>query len=68
MALTVCFGINIQNEAEINKAICQKKSLPTELVKQIENAPKGYCLLQNCYESYMAFCLVYEEVQKGLIN
>jgi hypothetical protein len=68
MAPTVCFGINIQNEAEINQAICRKKSLPTELVKQVENTTKGYCLLQNCYESYMIFCLVYEEVQKSLIN
>jgi hypothetical protein len=29
---------------------------------------EGYCLLQNCYESYMNFCFVYEEVQKGLID
>ncbi len=68
MASTVCFGINIQNEAEINQAVCQKKSLPTELVKQIENVTKRYCLLQNCYESYMTFCSVNEEVQTSLIN
>jgi hypothetical protein len=68
MAPTVWFGINIQNEAEINQAICQKKSLPTALVKQIENATKGYCLLWNCYESYVTFCSVNEEVQTCLIN
>jgi hypothetical protein len=67
MASRYSFGINIQNEAEIKQAICWKKSLPTELVKQIDKQAKIYCLLQNYYESYMTFCLVYEEVQTSLI-
>ncbi len=68
MASTVRFGINIQNESEITQAICRKKSLPIELVNKIDKQAKRYCLLQNCYESYMTFCLVYEEVQTSLIN
>jgi hypothetical protein len=68
MASTVCFKINIQNESEITQAICWKKTLPTEVIHQIHNQAKRNCLLQNCYESYMTFCLVYEEVQTKLIN
>jgi hypothetical protein len=68
MASTVCFGINIQNESEITQAICRKKTLPIELVNKIDKQAKRYCLLQNFYESYMTFCLVYEEVQTSLIN
>jgi hypothetical protein len=68
MASTVCFRINIQNESEITQALCRKKTLPTEVIHQIQNQAKRFCLLQNCYESYMTFCLVYEEVQTKLIN
>ncbi len=68
MASTVCFGINIQNESEITQAICRKKTLPIELVNKIDKQAKRCCLLQNCYESYMTFCSVYEEVQTSLIN
>jgi hypothetical protein len=68
MASTVRFGINIQNESEITQAICRKKTLPIELVNKIDKQTKRYCLLQNCYESNMTFCLVYEEVQTSLIN
>jgi hypothetical protein len=68
MESTVCFGINIQNESEITQAICRKKILPIELVNKIDKQAKRYCLLQNCYESYMTFCSVFEEVQSSLIN
>jgi hypothetical protein len=68
MASTVCFGINIQNESEITQAICHKKTLPIELVNKIYKQAKRYCFLQNCYESYMTFCSVYEEVQTSLIK
>jgi hypothetical protein len=67
-ASTVCFGINIQNESEITQAICRKKTLPIELVNKIDKQAKRYCLPQNCYESNMTFCLVYEVVQTSLIN
>jgi hypothetical protein len=62
------FGIFIQNESEITQAIFWKKILSIEVINQIKKATKGYCLLQNCYESYMTFCLVYEEVQTSLIK
>jgi hypothetical protein len=68
IASTVCFGIAIQNESEIIQAICRKKTLPIDLVNKIDKQAKRYYLLQNCYESYMTFCLVYEEVQTSLIN
>jgi hypothetical protein len=68
MASTECFGIVIRNESQIAQAICRKKTQPTELVNKIDKQAKRYCLLQNCYESYMTFCLVYEEVQKILIK
>ncbi len=42
MALRYSFGIVIQNEAEIKQAIFRKKSLPTELVKQIDKQEKIY--------------------------
>ncbi len=48
--------------------MCQKKTLSIEVSNQIKKETKGYCLLQNCYESYMTFCLVYEKVQKSLIE
>jgi hypothetical protein len=68
MASRYSFGIFIQNESEITQAICRKKTLPTELFNNIDKQAKRYCLLQNCYESYTTFCLVYEEVQKELIE
>jgi hypothetical protein len=68
MASRYSFGIFIQNESEITQAICRKKTLSIEVINQIKKATKGYCLLQNCYESYMTFCLDYEEVQTSLMN
>ncbi len=37
-------------------------------IQQNKKGDKGYCLLQNCYERYMTFYLVCEEVQKSLID
>jgi hypothetical protein len=68
MASRYSFGIVILNESVITQAICRKKTPPTELFNKIDKQAKRYCLLQNCYESYMTFCLVYEEVQISLIN
>jgi hypothetical protein len=68
MASRKSSGIFIQNESEIIQAIIQNKTLSIEVINQIKKATKGYCLLQNCYESYMTFCLVYEEVQTSLIE
>jgi hypothetical protein len=67
MGSTGRFGIFIRNESEIIQAICRKKILTIEVVNKIKKETKGYCLLQNCYECYMIFCLVNEEVQKSLI-
>jgi hypothetical protein len=48
--------------------ICRKKTLSIEIHNQIIKAAKGYCLLQNCYGSYMTCCSVYEEVQERFID
>ncbi len=37
-------------------------------IQQSKKETKGYYLIQNCFESYMTFCLVYEEVQTSLID
>jgi hypothetical protein len=68
MASNKRFGIVIQNESEIVQAISRGKTLTIEEYNKVKMETKGYCLLQNCYESYMTFCLVYEEVQKSLID
>ncbi len=68
MASTERFGFSIQNESDIVLAICWKKTLTIEEYNKVKKKTKGYCLLQNCYESYMSFCLVYEEVQEGLMD
>ncbi len=68
MASRKSFELFMRNEAEITQAICQKKTLSVEVINKIKKATKGYCLIQNCYESYMTFCLVYEEVQTKLIG
>ncbi len=45
-----------------------EENLTIEEYNKVKKETKGYCLLQNCYESYMTFCSVYEEVQESLID
>jgi hypothetical protein len=48
--------------------MASKERFGTVIRKEFEIIQAGYCLLQNCNENYMTFCLVYVEVQKSLID
>jgi hypothetical protein len=62
------FGLLHQTELDIVTALCRRKSLGEKNRENVVKITKQYFLLQEFYISYMTFCLVYEEVQKKLIN
>ncbi len=67
MASNECFGIAIQKQSDIIADICRGQTVTEETRKNLGAVTALYIMLQEHYESYMIFCLVYEKVQNHLL-